>query len=361
MPWQEVSLLEHGPWDDIPGLLLPSKILELCFSTMLTPPPDIARLIALLAWVTESEAKEYYSKLQAQVNNMLETDQQRERWKDHPLYINNTKEELEKLCRSLKIPVQPSTVKHQLVNLISNNRGEPEPSASSQNQYSGRLANVPKTVTAINHLPAAKLREILHYHGFPVMGNKDKPTLRVHLLRHGQTAAITGREEEQLKDLIQIFKLLVLAQRKVQISNHTYQKRTFATEQYKERISPPHHILTSNLHELFQPITAHLDNQRHRREEKDQNNTVRLVAGVPMSHSSLKEKISQVGAKVKIKWTVDEVGDSGWRPGWYVAYVQAYDNETDTITVQYPTELDCTYTLELIPSIQNGNFVNAVI
>ena len=82
-----------------------------------------------------------------------------------------------------------------------------------------------------------------------------------------------------------------------------------------------------------------------------------------MSHSSLKEKISQVGAKVKIKWTVDEVGDSGWRPGWYVAYVQAYDNETATITVQYPTEPDCTYTLELIPSIQNGKIqlVNAVI
>ena len=38
MPWQEASLLEHAPWDDIPGLFLPAKILELRFSTMPTPP-----------------------------------------------------------------------------------------------------------------------------------------------------------------------------------------------------------------------------------------------------------------------------------------------------------------------------------
>ena len=97
MPWQEAALLEHGPWNNIPGMLLPSKVLDLRFSAMPTPPPDIARLIALLAllaWVTPDEAKEYYSKSHGKVNSMLETDLQREKWKEHPLYMNNTKEQL---------------------------------------------------------------------------------------------------------------------------------------------------------------------------------------------------------------------------------------------------------------------------
>ena len=32
-------------------------------------------------------------------------------------------------------------------------------------------------------------------------------------------------------------------------------------------------------------------------------------------------------------------------------YVQAYDLETDTLSLQYPTEPGCTYTLELVPFI----------
>jgi hypothetical protein len=44
---------------------------------MPSPPPDIARLIALLAWITSGEAKEYYTELHTQVNKTLEADQQR--------------------------------------------------------------------------------------------------------------------------------------------------------------------------------------------------------------------------------------------------------------------------------------------
>jgi hypothetical protein len=53
------------------------------------------------------------------------------------------------------------------------------------------------------------------------MGNKDQLTTQVYLLRHGQIAATTAREEGQLKDLVRILKLLALAQRKLQLSNHT--------------------------------------------------------------------------------------------------------------------------------------------
>ena len=48
-------------------------------------------------------------------------------------------------------------------------------------------------------------------------------------------------------------------------------------------------------------------------------------------------------------WNANEIGDSGWKPGWYVAYVQGYDLDEDMITLQYPSEPDCVYTVELTP------------
>ena len=71
MPWQEAALLEHSPWNDIPGLFVPTKILDLCFLVIPKPSQDMAQLIALLAWVALSEAKEYYDKLDTQVSRML--------------------------------------------------------------------------------------------------------------------------------------------------------------------------------------------------------------------------------------------------------------------------------------------------
>ena len=113
------------------------------------------------------------------------------------------------------------------------------------------------------------------------------------------------------------------AQRKLQLSSHTYQKRMFTTKTYQKLVSPPDNLSTSNLHGLFESIIAHLDNQRSIREDKDCSNTVHLVKGPPMNYSSLKEKLSQAGAKVKIKWTAEEIGDSGWRPGRYVRSICA--------------------------------------
>ena len=68
MPWQEAALLEHGPWNDIPGLFVPTKILDLCFLVIPKPPQDVAQLIA------PKEAKEYYDKLETQVSRIMEAD-----------------------------------------------------------------------------------------------------------------------------------------------------------------------------------------------------------------------------------------------------------------------------------------------
>ena len=127
LPWQEASLLQPGPWDENTGLFLPSKILDLCFSVIPTPDPNITRLIAILAWIKPNEATKYYEKLQAQVRATLEADQKREMWKVSPLYRTKTREELEKICRNLKIPVTTALEKHDVVELISRKRGDRDP------------------------------------------------------------------------------------------------------------------------------------------------------------------------------------------------------------------------------------------
>lgn len=55
-----------------------------------------------------------------------------------------------------------------------------------------------------------------------------------------------------------------------------------------------------------------------------------------------------------VKWKADELGDSGWRCGWYVAYVQAYDEENDNLTLEYLSELCITYTVDITKYIHMG-------
>ena len=50
------------------------------------------------------------------------------------------------------------------------------------------------------------------------------------------------------------------------------------------------------------------------------------------------EKYFEVGSKDKIKWTSNEIGNSGRKPGWYVTEVQSF--EDDEISVVYVSKPD---------------------
>ncbi len=89
---------------------------------------------------------------------------------------------------------------------------------------------------------------------------------------------------------------------------------------------------------------------------KDKSNTVNFVVspspmGTTDDGDALKEQIANVGARVKVKWTPEQIGDSGWKPGWYV------------ITLQYVSEPGSTYTEELTPILSDGSIklVQAVL
>ena len=142
MPWQEAASLEHGPWEEIPGLFLPSKILDLCFCTIPTPPSDIAQLVSLLAWTILDETKEYYAKLEAQVKGTLEADHQREVWKHHSLYKHKKKELEKSMSRTEN---NCTTFSNKTSTYNSKQQGDAEPTGYVP--YSGKVTNIPTRVT----------------------------------------------------------------------------------------------------------------------------------------------------------------------------------------------------------------------
>ena len=56
-------------------------------------------------------------------------------------------------------------------------------------------------------------------------------------------------------------------------------------------------------------------------------------------------------ARLEQKWTKEQVGDSGWKPGWYTADVQGYDDINDEISLIYPGEPDFVYKMDVELSV----------
>ena len=51
-----------------------------------------------------------------------------------------------------------------------------------------------------------------------------------------------------------------------------------------------------------------------------------------MNSKDTRNLVCLVGSEIKGKWSVDEVGGSGWKPGWYTAFVEGYDEGDDEIS-----------------------------
>ncbi len=146
--------------------------------------------------------------------------------------------------------------------------------------------------------------------------------------------------------MIRVVHRLILAQREQHLKSHTYQKRTYTSTSCKHFVAVEGIREESDLNGIFVPLVDYIDAQRTRREDQDSHSTVQLIKWNAKfgntSEEQLKEQIGQVGCKVKIKWSKDEIGDSGWKPAWYVDEVQGYDVDTDVLTVHYASEPGCT-------------------
>ena len=80
-----------GPWDSIPGAFLPSTAVELCLGVFQGLTDVLLQQIALLAWITPAEVKAHHQKLLDQYERQENAEQERERWKMHPLYRSDKK------------------------------------------------------------------------------------------------------------------------------------------------------------------------------------------------------------------------------------------------------------------------------
>ena len=358
LPLEEVTMLK-GQWDDIPGIYLPTKVLELCFILVPNPPDNIIHQIALLSWLTPSEVKDYQKKLLDNFDAQINAEKEKNMWKSHPLYRTHTKPQLETLCRKSNIPVVSSLAKHELVSLLAKKKGESPPEQSStRKEYRGDLSSIPKTTTAIHRLTIPFLKSVLNYHQLPTIGSKEQLVLRTYLLRHCRTAEVVAREERQLKDLIDISHELILKQRELSFSSHIYRKRKYTTSGTKSKFIPiPSHITTEDdLKTLFKPLLDTLDSNQKTRETNDKMGHVQAPLGMHQSTDEteeLQERIVQTGAKVKIHWSKEEVQDTEWKSGWYLATVHSYDDVTDLLTLTYSSEPGLPYEEELLPLITN--------
>ena len=69
---------------------------------------------------------------------------------------------------------------------------------------------------------------------------------------------------------------------------------------------------------MFKPLLDHLALPNDQRTARDKLSTINLVKApqVPEDNDSLKGQITQVGARVKVNWSAEEIGDLGWKCGW---------------------------------------------
>lgn len=70
--------------------------------------------------------------------------------------------------------------------------------------------------------------------------------------------------------------------------------------------------------------------------------------------SDLYDKVTQIGAKINVRWSGTEVKGTGWKAGWYTAEVQEFDPDNDTITITYDREPTKAYKEAVTSAISKG-------
>jgi len=105
------------------------------------------------------------------------------------------------------------------------------------------------------------------------------------------------------------------------VSSHVYRKRTYTLQKFSPHfIPPPSHVqCESDLQSLFQPLLDLLDEMKQQCEDKEGRTPIlkkKTDDGTPPSNENLAQQITQIGSKIKLHWSAEEIGDMGWRPGW---------------------------------------------
>lgn len=70
--------------------------------------------------------------------------------------------------------------------------------------------------------------------------------------------------------------------------------------------------------------------------------------------SDLYDEVTEIGARIKVLSTKDDVQKTGWKPGWYFAEVQDFEPDEDIISIIYEKEPKRVYQESVTTAISRG-------
>ena len=334
------------------NIFLPTRILDIFFDIENDPSDEMLNQLALLSWLPINEVTNYFSKQREKAQKNYRDNVGRETWRKHPLYKLKM-DELEQKCKANNVAYKGP--KYSLVKALAVSQGE-NILEEFKPEYKGDLDSLPKNMSMLKKLPIATLQYILKYHNLSVAGKKDSLVLRVFLLRNRQSHLTSYMQVREMQELIKLARSLILYEMNYDIieDSDLYRKRKFPGKslQTDSKIPVPHGISRANLETLFEILSTYL---QHKVSFKTADCVKEsMTMNETASTSTEYEDYFEIGVHLKIMWTRDEVGDSGWKPGWYSAEVQSSSIENDEITVVYITEPDCVYAVEVTPLLAEG-------
>ena len=339
---------------DVPGLFLPSRILDTFFIIDSDPPDDILHALALLTWITVDDVIKYFKNKRERMESDYQQNIERENWRNHKLYKKSLAE-LHQICKKNDLPLKGN--KHEIVRRIAEKNGETDEN-SFYPDYNGQPSSLPNTIANIRRLPIATLKYILKSHALSYCGNKDDLVLRVFLLSHGRSYLCSFNQATKIKEMIATAKKIIAEEVKEYLLNTDDVKRIRVNRSIlkeKSKIRVPENVMNvSDLHQLFKSLERYLARSNICK-NIDTEDTVKSDKQSQSDETdSGFEDFFEVGTHVKVRWTKEEIGDSGWRPGWYVAQVQKASSMLDQIEVVYISEPESVYKIDVTSTLAKG-------
>lgn len=103
LPYEQRRDLADGPWNKVPELFLPSRILDLVFLCLRNLPPYAMRSIGVLCWCPIKEVEKSLKKKAEDMERDFNNSIEQQRWRQHPLY-KEKREALEERKSNTTVP-----------------------------------------------------------------------------------------------------------------------------------------------------------------------------------------------------------------------------------------------------------------
>ena len=116
LPFEQTRDLEDGPWNRIPELFLPSRILQLVFLSLSNFPTYGMQGISILCWFPLEDVEKFLRKKADHMEKDFLDSAEKQLWRQHILYKQN-RETLEAKCKEKG--VQCSGAKHLLIKRLA--------------------------------------------------------------------------------------------------------------------------------------------------------------------------------------------------------------------------------------------------